>query len=524
VKFVSSVSAELDRLCDLALAMFELGRLDEARDCYEKVLIQNPSHFVALHMLGTLHGQAGNLALSLSLLDRAIAVNPGVAETHHNRGLVLSELKRPWDALASFDQATGLNPDYAVAHNSHGIALFALGRVEDALASFRRAAALQPAYAEADCNLGMALHELCRLEEAVAAYDRAIAASPGNAAAHNDRGSVLLELNRVDEAIASYGRAIALQPDYPDAWRNRSLALLLSGRLEEGWRQYEWRKRGSDVRQLAFGRGRVWSGEDDLAGKRVFLHSEQGFGDTIQFCRYVRVLADRGADVVLSVQEPLAPLLQQLTPDQPVLSEEQYPPHFDYYSSLLSLPLAVGTTLDTIPAWPSYLRADETRRDHFEALLGPKVAPRIGIAWSGSSTLKNDHNRSIAFERLAPLIVDDVQWVCLQNEIRPADAAALRGAGRVGFFGEALRDFSDTAALLDLMDMVVTVDTSIAHLAGAMGKPVWILLPFNPAWRWLLHRPDSPWYPSARLFRQPRIGDWESVIGEVIAELPSAIG
>jgi hypothetical protein len=235
------------------------------------------------------------------------------------------------------------------------------------------------------------------------------------------------------------------------------------------------------------------------------------------------LLREKGGDVVVSVQEPLKSLLQPLSPAAELLTGDARPPHFDYHCSLMSLPLAFGTTLESIPAPRRYLHADEARRTRCEALLSPRTRPRIGLAWSGNPAHANDRSRSIALARLAPMLCEDADWIALQNHVRPDDVDALLAGERVRFVEPAPRDFADTAALLDLMDLVITVDTSIAHLAGAMGKPVWILLPFRPDWRWMLDRRDSPWYPSARLFRQPRIADWESVIEEVGAELRSMV-
>jgi hypothetical protein len=399
-----------------------------------------------------------------------------------------------------------------------------LNRAEEALASFDRAIALKPDYAEAYYNRGNALRDLTRHRDALASYEQAIALKPKYADAYNNYGAAQRELKRPEQALASYEQAIALQPDHAEAHLNHAFCLLQLGRFEQGWREHEWRNKlgeGAAVRPYP---QPLWLGDEDIAGKTLFIHWEQGFGDTIQFSRFAKLAQARGARVVMAVQQPLCALLRGLGSAIRVVSPQEVPADCDYRCPTLSLPLALRTTLAAIPAEPSYLSADAELRAAWSARLAPKRRPRIGLVWSGSTKHKNDRNRSMEFEQLLPLLDADAEWICLQREIRENDGAALRQDGRVAFFGDDLGDFSDTAALLDLMDLVITIDTSVAHLAGAMGKPVWILLPFNPDWRWLLDRDDSPWYPSARLFRQQRIGDWAAVVERVTGELRSAIG
>jgi tetratricopeptide (TPR) repeat protein len=539
----------LQALCEQGLGLHRSGHLDEAAQLYNRVLRRNPKHPDALHLLGMICVQTGQIERGASLLRQAVRANPNFAAAHAHLGMALWRANRPEEALASYDAALALKPDYVEAHNDRGIVLSALGRHEDALASHDKAIALKADYADGHYNRGVQLHHLTRPEDAVASQERAIALRPDYAEAHNNRGTALYDLGRPEEALSAYDKAIALKPDYAEAHKNRGLALsdlkrleealasydraitlapddadalegrglthLLAGQFEAGWRDYEHRKSKWNEPTHQFDQQRSWSGEFDLDGQTLFVQSEQGLGDTIQFVRFVMLLEDRGVEVALSVQTSLRALLQSAMPSVKVLSEDERPAKFDCRCSLMSLPLAFGTTLASIPPQPRCLVADHERRAHFEALLGPGVRPRIGIAWSGNPAHRNDHNRSIAFEQLQPLLSAGADWIALQNGVRASDAAAFDSCGRVDFLGDELTDFSDTAALLDLMDVVVTVDTSIAHLAGAMGKPVWILLPFSPDWRWMLDRRDSPWYPTARLFRQPRIGDWESVIDEV---------
>jgi tetratricopeptide (TPR) repeat protein len=505
-----------------AVVLQGLGRLDEALKGYDRVITLTPRHASSYYNRAAVLRALGRAAEAVASYDRAIAIEPSAPDHHYNRGLALGDLARHAEALASYDRAIALKPDYAAAHNNRGTTLVALGRHQEALASFDRAVALNPRFAEAHNNRASALFRLGRLEDGLASCDQAIALQPALAEAHANRGSLLSGLARPGEALASFDAAIALNPDAADAHVNRGFTLLLTGRFAEGWREHEWRKR-QRPQDNAFHRGAPWSGDEPLEGRRLFVYAEQGLGDTIQFSRYLPLLEARGAAVTLAAQRPLASLLRQLSPSLKVLGPGERAPSFDYHCSLMSLPLAFGTTLESIPAGPAYLRADPDRRARFAERLGTADRPRVGLVWSGSPTHDNDLNRSIAFDQISPLLTADAEWISLHQEIRPTDLEAVHAGGRVAFLGDQLKDFSDTAALLDLMDLVITVDTSVAHLAGAMGKPVWILLPFAPDWRWLLDRDDSPWHPSARLFRQRRRSDWPQVIAEIRRELSNVL-
>ena len=504
-------------------ALRDLKRPAEALASYDKAIALKPDVAVAHYNRGNALMDLKQPAEALASYDRAIALKPDDAETHYNRGNALMDLKRPEEALASYDKAIALKPDYAVAHSNRGNALRDLKRPAEALASYDKAIALKPDVAVAHYNRGNALMDLKRPEEALASYDKAIALKPDYAAAHSNRGNALMDLKRPAEALASYDRAIALRPGYASGHWNQSLCLLLIGHFEQGWRQYEWRKKRDEPIGVRSYPQPVWLGEENIAGKTLFIYSEQGLGDTIQFCRYAKLVEARGAKVIMSVQQPLRGLLKQISPTIPILKPNEKPTDFDYHCPLQSLPLALGTTLETIPREQQYLKTDEELRSVWSARLPPKTKRRIGVVWSGSPTYKNDRYRSMELQQFLAIFSPDADWVCLQKEIREKDFAIFWQFGRIAFFGDDLRDFSDTAALLDLMDLVITTDTGVAHLAGAMGKPVWILLPYNPDWRWLLDRNDSPWYPSARLFRQQQIGNWATVTDQVKNELRSTI-
>lgn len=504
------------------LALVDLKRFGEALASYNKAITLKPDYAEAFYNRGIVLRDLGRHGDALASYDRAIALKPH-ATTYYNRGSELQNLRRPEDALASYDKAIALKPDYAEAYNNRGVTLRELKRPHDSLASYDKAVGLKPDYAEAHNNRGNALRDLSRPAEAVASYDKAIALKPDYAVAYYNRGIAMEDLKHPEDALASYHKAIALKPDYVDAYWNQSLCFLLIGQFEQGWRQYEWRKRRNKPIAVRSYHQPIWLGENDIAGKTLFLYWEQGFGDTIQFCRYAKLLDARGAKIIMAVQEPLHELLKQISPTIEIIHPNESPSDFDYHCPLMSLPLAFKTTLDTIPAENHYLNADEELRAVWSARLRPKTKPRIGVVWSGSTVHQIYHNRSMALEQFLPICTGAAHWICLQKDVSERDIDTLRQIEHIAFFGDELRDFSDTAALLDLMDLVITIDTSVAHLAGAMGKRVWVLLPFIADWRWLLDRSDSPWYPSARLFRQQQTGDWTGVIDQVRYELRSVI-
>ncbi|MGH6802997.1 MAG: tetratricopeptide repeat protein [Methyloceanibacter sp.] len=508
------------RMLSRAAASLQQDNFAETEHLLGSILTANPSHFESLHLLGVCKGKQGEYDSAYALINEALKINPQSAEALYNRGNALHALKRHEEAIASYEQAIAIKFDYVEALNNRGNALRALKRQEDAITSYDQALAIKPDFVEALSNRGAALAALNRHEEAIASYDKALTIRPDYAEALNNRGSALQALNRHEEAIASFDKAVALKPDYAEVFFNASLARLTLGDLAAGWQEYEWRwKTKSFASSKRAFRQPLWLGREPLAGKTILLYAEQGFGDTIQFMRYVPLVARKGARVLLAVTPSLAPLVEGLEGIAKVTTQLLPREHFDLQCPLLSLPLAFGTTLETIPAEVPYLHASANKIEHWHRRLGASTRPRVGIVWSGRLTHKNDHNRSIPLSALIPLTEAGVELVSLQKEVRREDQAFLLQPQEIEHFGDELKDFSDSAALVSLMDLVISVDTAAAHLAGALGKPVWILLPFRPDWRWLLDREDSPWYPTARLFRQPDIGDWDSVIRRVVEEL-----
>lgn len=496
----------------------------------------------------------GDHAAALACYDRVLALDPGFARAWFNRGNALIDLGRTEDAVDSYRRAATLTPAGGEIHFNLGTALLGLGRAEAAIAAFDAAIAVHPEAFDALVNKGNALRQLGRHEEAVAVYARAVGLRPAAAEAYNNMAAALLDLGRTAEAVkcfeqaverapavalfhlglagawrksgqlaaalASFDRAVELEPENVEARSGRSLCRLLHGELAAGFAEYEWRWRSDDLAASAPAFPQpLWLGEPSLAGRRILLRWEQGLGDTIQFCRYARLLGARGAHVILVVQPPLLQLLTRLEGSGELLAEGQPLPAFDYHCPLLSLPLACGTDLANIPAAPRYIHPDPARLAVWQARLGPPRAPRIGLAWSGRPEHKNDANRSLALADLLNALPAGLELVVLQKDIRRADRAVLDAHPEIREFSGQLGDFADTAALCEEMDLVISVDTSIAHLAGALGRPLWLLLPFVPDWRWLMDRDDSPWYPTARLFRQAVAGDWQTPLTGVRRQL-----
>jgi hypothetical protein len=494
----------------------------DAERVFETVLAMQPNRFDALHLLGTIAVNTGRPERAAELIQKAVDLNPQFPAAHKDLAVAQLALDRRFDALASCDRAIALDASYAEAYHVRGNALLKLKLPQPALTSLDKAIALEPSLAGAHRSRGIALLALNRPEEALASCERALALKPDFAEAHETAGNVELTRRCFDAALARYDKAISLDPHLASAHWNKGICLLQVGRFEEGFREYEWRKK---LRQQAGFRSYdqpLWSGEENIAGRTLFIYWEQGLGDTIQFYRYAKVATTRGARVVMSVQDSLVSVLKENDPAVQIIRSNETPAGFDYHCPLLSLPSAFRTTLATIPVERSYICSDPGARAAWSDRLATKTRPRIGIVWSGAKTHANDQNRSIALERLFPLFGVDVDWICLQTELTAKDVGLLRQLRRISYFGDEVKDFGDTAALVDLMDLVVTVDTSVAHLAGAMGKPVWILLPYNSDWRWLLERDDSPWYPSARLYWQRQVGDWEPVINRINNDLRTA--
>lgn len=531
-------------------ALHQQGKLDEAHFHYEAVLKADPRNFDALHLLGVIAHQRHDHAAAMTLLDRAIqhnprsalahlnrgntlkemgdlqravagyeqaiAIQPGYAEAYFNLGIALQEFQQPDRALVCYREAVGLKPDFAEAYFALGNALQEHGQIDAAIVSLQEATRLRPGFVAAFCNLGNLFKEVGRLDDAVAVYAEAIRLQPDFAVAHCNLGNVQKEKQQFQSAIASYNRATTLNPDFAEAHWNRSLVHLLLGEFEAAWPLFEWRWKAkkNNISLPDFGRP-LWLGEQALTGTTILICWEQGFGDTIQFCRYVPLVQALGAKVLLVVPPSLVPLLKTLHGVDQVLSPDEPVSDFDYYCPLMSLPMAFHTTLNTIPAPSAYLHAEENRMQFWKAKLPHSSRKRVGIAWSGSATNKS---RSLPLAELIQHLPRHLDYVCIQKDVTDMERVIL-AEQNMFYFDQDIADFSDTAALCGLLDLVISIDTSAVHLAGAMGKPTWVLLPHLPDWRWLLDRSDSPWYPSMRLIRQEEMGAWHTVLQRVAHDL-----
>lgn len=555
----ANLPQQLDHMLRQAVALQQNGALAEAEELYREILELKPRHFDALQLLGSLALQAGrvqegieflkkalainakqaplhsNLAYALNALqrfdealasaDRALALQSGFPDALNNRGNAQAGLNLPLEALNSFDRALASAPDFAPAWNNRACVLRDLGRAADALASCDHALALQPGYPDAWSNRGNALSDLNRPHEARESYQRALELAPAFADAWNNLGLTQVDLNEHAQALHSYERALAVNPAAAETHWNRSLCLLQLGQLEAGWAEYEWRWERSRIKasRRTFAQP-LWLGDFSINGKTILLHAEQGLGDTLQFCRYAKTVSKLGAKVVLEVPRELMRLMSTLDGVNQLIEAGHALPPFDCHCPLLSLPLACKTDLANIPSKTPYLFADpQASREWHERIAAPaQKCLNVGLVWAGGNRphvaelRKNDARRSITFERLAPILdVPNVRFFSLQKG--PAARQLQHDDSHLDVidYTEELDDFADTAALVENLDLVISVDTSTAHLAGALDKPVWILNRFDTCWRWMLERTDTPWYAQAKLFRQPALGDWDSVMRNV---------
>ena len=531
-----------------ALALHRQGKLREAEKLYARVLKAAPQNFDALHLCGLCKAQTGQMGEAYRLIAAALKINAQAPDAWINFANVLHALKRDGEALAALDKALALRPDDADALTKRGNALLALsrtpealacfdavlarnprhgeallgrgtaratgGQAADALADFDAVLALAPGHPGALYNRGNALSDLGRYAEAIASFDAALKTAPANVKAWNNRGRALQALNRHAEAVECFDRAIALQKDYADAHFNAALSLLTLGDYTRGFVEYEWRWTRSGVRDTRRSyRGALWLGEYPLARKTILLHAEQGLGDTIQFARYAPLLARAGATVLLEVEPALKDLFAGLAGIASVNARGESLPAYDVHCPLGSLPFALKTQSSSIPAEFPYLHADEARTAKWRPMIEALPGKRVALAWAGNPAHANDRNRSIDLKLLATLLaLEGVSFVSLQRELRDGDADILVRHPNVKNIGGALADMADSAAVLSLCDLLISVDTAVAHLAGALGRAPWVLLPFSPDWRWTLQGETSPWYQRARLFRQPALGDWASVV------------
>ena len=501
------------------IALVELDKLEEAVVSFKQAISFAPNSADPYNNLGSALTQLGRLDEAIASYESAIAIAPNYADAYSNIANPLLELGKINQALLYLDKAIALDPNNAVAYSNRGNAFMQLGLPENALENYSKATSLAPSYAEAHSNKGRAFAELNQNLKAIECYDQAIALDPLYSVAHLNKGESYAKLGLGQDALDCFDLAQKLNPGFIAAQWNKSIILLLNGDFTNGLPLYELRWKTSELKMKSRNFSKpLWLGEESLTGKTILLHSEQGFGDTIQFCRYAKMVRNLGAKVILEVPLPLVDLLRCLDGVDELIPKDSELSDFDFHCPLLSLPLAFKTDLSSIPNTPHYLYSNQDKRKYWLNKLGASSKKRIGIVWSGSLGHSNDRNRSLLLKDIIEYLPINFEYISLQKEIREVDQAILSGSS-IRHFGPELQDFSDTAAICDLMDLVISVDTSVAHLAAALGKPTWILLPFTPDWRWHLDREDSPWYPSVRLFRQSSNQQWSPVIQRVAHNL-----
>jgi tetratricopeptide (TPR) repeat protein len=549
-----------DALNMLGVLAHQMGRPDMALELIRRAIENKPNNPGYYCNLGYALRDQGRAEEAAAAARQAIRIKPDLATAHFNLGCALHDQGQLDEAAAAYRDAIRIDPDLAAAHSNLGNILRSLGRFDEAVAACRQAIRLDPGLADAHCNLGTALHDQGKHEEAVAAYGQAIGLNPNLAAAHynlgsarydqgevdeamaatrhairikpdyaeayNNLGVLLTELRQLPEALASYDRALAIRPDYADCHLNRGLLLLLRGSFAQGWEEYEWRWKTPHVapRQSPVPR---WQGED-LAGKTILLHGEQGLGDALQFMRFVPEVKALGANVVLEVDRSLVRLARTLDAADAIIAAGDEIPHVDCCCPLMSLPKMFKTDAGSMPSRVPYLRTDPAAAMTWKERLAAYSQLRIGLCWAGGpgfsrprvdgARTNRTFARSMTLAHLAPLAaLDDVVLVSLQKGAasKQLQESVLQSVLPVMDWTGEIGDFADTAALVDVLDLVISIDTSVAHLAGALGKPVWLLNRFDSSWQWLTDRDDSPWYPTMRIFRQPRPGDWDAVVGAV---------
>jgi tetratricopeptide (TPR) repeat protein len=505
-----------------------IGRPQEAMAHYRRSIELKPDFIEPYYVLGLVLQERKELDRAVECYRSALARKPHWVEALNNLGNALQDIGKLDDAVNAYQRALTINPSFAVAWCNLGNAVKKQGKRADAACSFDRALVINPSLAEASYNLGTLLEEQGKLDEAIEWFHHALAIRPNFAEGHNNLGNALKEQGKLAQAIEHYKRAIAISPNFADAHNNLATALLVNGQLEQGWREHEWRwKSLSKNKVRSFSSHRQWQGEVLSRDKILLLHAEQGFGDTIQFCRYVPLAATR-ARVVLEAPPPLGRLLQGLRGVEKIIPYGEPLPAFDSQCPLMSLPLALRTTLATIPAPIPYLEAEPALVMRWRDVL-PKANFRVGIVWQVNPRSELERARSIPLTCFAPLAkLRGLRLISLQKTHGLDQLQNLPDGMSVETLGPDFDSgpdaFLDTAAVMQHLDLVITADTATAHLAGALGRPTWIILRHMPYWTWMLNRCDSPWYPTVRLFRQERREDWNGVLSAVEAELRSIIG
>ncbi len=502
----------------LGTALQRMGRLEEAIEAFDKAISLQPENADFWKSIGAVLIDLNRPDEALLALEQALKLRPRYADAANLCGLIFYRREQYSEALEHFDLSLEVRPDQADALYMRGLLYLDLKRFEEARADNYQSYLLNQQDANTTNNLGTALQNLGRYEESLEWFDRAIALRPDFALALNNKGHSLTELQRVDEAFACYARSLEIDPENPKTHWNLALLQMLVGDFERGLVGRESRWKLGLMHDPQFTQPR-WLGESSIEGKTILLYADEGIGDSFQFARYIPMVAALGARVIVVAAAPACSLMSRLDGVAECFPKKAMLPAFDVHCHISSLPLAFKTSLKTIPAAVPYLPAPaEDRRISWESRLGPRNRLRVGLVWSGNAGHINDHNRSMPLRELTGILDVDAMFVSLQKDLRDQDREVLAGANIIDPT-DSLSDFGETSALVSCLDLVISVDTSVAHLAGGLGRPVWILLPYSPDYRWLYKREDSPWYPTARLFRQTEQREWSSVVEQVRSEL-----
>ena len=543
---------DIEQALVLAAEHYNAQRISEARSNYQNILRADPNESTALHHLGLIAHQDGRNDIALELIAKATTIQPDRAEIHYDLGVVCQELRRLEDAKASYKKCLTISPDNAGAHNNLGVVLRDLGNFEDAVKSCRNAIDIQPTYAAAHSNLGLAYQDLGKLDDALRSFEEALRITQDIAEIHYNHGNVLQKLGRLKKSIDSYDAALHINPLLPDANTNLGLVLrdlgklgeaqnryykaleinpnlaearhnlgmlqLSIGDMQQGWKNYEWRwKIWPRNAHPSVSNKPLWEG-DDLKGRTIYIYPEQGLGDSICFVRYLPLLKQFGCRVIFETPTSLASLFHHSQIADHLIKPGETPPDFDCHASLLDLPQHLKTTVETIPDVTPYLRVPEKLKQKWKLRFGAAKTFRLGIAWAGNSNLRQDHFRSATVEMFLPLA--EILNIALYSlQVGPKVDATELLRNKITDCGPHLTDFAQTAAAISQLDLIVSVDTSVAHIAGALGRPTWTLLHLSPDWRWMYRGKTTPWYPTMQLFRQTELGQWKDVFQAVTAEL-----
>jgi tetratricopeptide (TPR) repeat protein len=512
----------------LGTLLYERKQLDAADSAFRHALAIAPDLSDTLINLGRLHKDRERLEDAATCYRKMLIWQPQSDIGHFNLGVILEDLNRFPEAEKSLRRALAVHPDMLEAHLNLGNRLRDANRTKDAIVHYRRVLELDPASPDGHNNVGIALMEFYQVEPAMASFQRAVDLRPDHVSAHLNINLILRDTGKLEESKAYCQRTLAMFPDNPFPHLSHAYALLQTGDLRRGWQEFEYRwKVPNDEPEFTFTQP-IWRGKEDLRGKAILIYSEQGLGDTLQFVRYTALLAERGVTVYLLVPRLLRSLVASCPGVSGVYVIGDALPPFDYRCPMMSVPLACDTQMDSIPANIPYLTPPREKVAYWRERLGPKTKTRVGITWAGDprkhlpAAHAIDRQRSMRFEQMRPILdVEDIEFYCLQFG---GDAhTQMQGHPKLIDYTREIDDFQSSAAFIENLDLVITVDTSVCHLVGAIGKPVWMLNRFNTCWRWLMDREDSPWYPTMRIFRQPALGDWASVVERVKLELDSVV-